>query len=115
MTSMSGNNISVSLQNEMWGRGTGGPRTVHGFDPPPRMVEIASEGSAAARPRGGETAKMLRLRGARHGVPRTIAAAGLAALAVGVTAPTVAPADTQVAPYQDASQPISVRVDDLLS
>src|SRR4051794_2152572 len=65
-------------------------------------------------PQGGETA-MLRLRGAHLRVPRTIAAAGLAALAVGVTAPTVAPADTQVLPYQDASRPISERVADLMS
>lgn len=56
---------------------------------------------------------MFRQKSMRQRLPRVAAAA--AALAMGVAAPSAAPAAMEVLPYQDPSQPVPARVADLLS
>jgi beta-glucosidase len=58
---------------------------------------------------------MFRQRRAWRRLPRPVIAAAVAALATGIVAPSVAPGDTEVLPYEDSSQPIPARVADLLS
>jgi beta-glucosidase len=51
----------------------------------------------------------------RRGVPRSVLAAATVAVSLGVVAPSLAPAATEVMPYQDSSRPVPERVADLLS
>src|SRR4051794_32834324 len=86
--------------------------------PPDGAGRRLEESTAASGRRGGDSPMFGSSRARRRRAPRTLAVAGLAALAVGgatIAAPSATVGSTSVAPYQDPSLPIPQRVDDLMS